>query len=296
MLNLLCRRSLHSCSNAARTWRLRTASTATVVLLCLALSMVQARANPWAALEHPSAGTAQAHGKYTAGCVAGAQRLAPTEPGLRTMRLERRRNYGHPALLRYVRALGKHMLEAGFGAVLVGDLSMPRGGPTFSNHISHQSGLDADVWFRMHPADRPLALARRETLSATSFVDWPRRQLKPNWSEAQTEMLRFTAARREVQRVFVSAVIKQHLCQVTRGERTWLAKLRPWYGHADHMHVRLSCPTGSHGCRAQAAVPDGDGCDALQWWIKPRPAKKREKPEPRAKPSLPVACQALLSR
>ena len=296
MLNLLCRRLHHLCTREAGVECLRTASVAFLALVALGLSIAPARANPWAAVAEPTDGSARVYGKYTAGCVAGAQRLAPTEPGLRAMRLERRRNYGHPALLRYMRALGKHMLDAGFGAVLVGDLSMPRGGPTFTNHISHQSGLDADVWFRMYPAERPLALAQRETLSASSFVDWPQRQLKPNWSKAQTEMLRFTAGRREVQRVFVSAVIKRHLCDVTRGDRTWLAKIRPWYGHADHMHVRLSCPSDSPGCRAQAAVPDGDGCDALDWWLNPRPVGNTEKSKPRAKPILPAACQALLSK
>ena len=296
MSNVLCRRSVHRCSFVAARRRIGPTGVAVLMSVGLALYAAQSRANPWAAVDEPSAGTAQVYGKYTAGCVAGAERLQPTEPGIRAMRLERRRNFGHPALLRYVRALGKHMVNEGFGAVLVGDLSMPRGGPTFTNHISHQSGLDADVWFRMHPAERLLGLPQRESLSATSFVDWPKRQLRPIWGEAQTEMLHFTANRREVQRVFVSAVIKQHLCRTTRGERGWLAKIRPWYGHGDHMHVRLHCPPGSGGCTAQAAVPEGDGCDALDWWINPRPASKSKPSKPRAKPQLPAACQALLAQ
>lgn len=28
------------------------------------------------------------------------------------------------------------------------------------------------------------------------------------------------------------------------------AKVRPWYGHADHIHVRLKCPADSPVCRA----------------------------------------------
>ncbi len=296
MLELLCRCRPDGGAGAVA-WALRAPVLASmIVLIGWAAWSVPAHANPWAAVDRPSAGTPRVFGKYTAGCIAGAERLAPTEPGLRAMRLERRRNYGHPLLLRYLRALGKHMREAGHGAVLVGDLSMPRGGPTYTNHISHQSGLDADVWFRMHPAGSALSAQQRETLSATSFVDWPQRRLEANWGEAQNEMLRFTAGRPEVQRVFVSAVIKAHLCNVTRKERAWLTKIRPWYGHADHMHVRLHCPPGDTGCTPQARVPQGDGCDELDWWLKPRAPGQDKPTKPRARPELPAACQALLPR
>jgi penicillin-insensitive murein DD-endopeptidase len=44
--------------------------------------------------------------------------------------------------------------------------------------------------------------------------------------------------------------------------------VRPWYGHADHIHVRLKCPDDSPDCRVQPAVPAGDGCDkSLKSWF-----------------------------
>ena len=47
-----------------------------------------------------------------------------------------------------------------------------------------------------------------------------------------------------------------------------MSKVRPWYGHADHIHVRLKCPADSPNCRAQPAVPAGDGCDkSLAHWF-----------------------------
>jgi hypothetical protein len=47
-----------------------------------------------------------------------------------------------------------------------------------------------------------------------------------------------------------------------------MSKVRPWYGHADHIHVRLKCPTDSPDCRAQLAVPAGNGCDkSLNHWF-----------------------------
>ena len=47
-----------------------------------------------------------------------------------------------------------------------------------------------------------------------------------------------------------------------------MAKVRPWYGHDDHIHVRLKCPADSPNCRAQPPVPGGDGCDkSLDHWF-----------------------------
>jgi penicillin-insensitive murein endopeptidase len=47
-----------------------------------------------------------------------------------------------------------------------------------------------------------------------------------------------------------------------------MSKVRPWYGHADHIHVRLKCPDDSPDCRTQPAVPAGDGCDkSLSSWF-----------------------------
>jgi hypothetical protein len=48
----------------------------------------------------------------------------------------------------------------------------------------------------------------------------------------------------------------------------WMSKVRPWYGHDDHIHVRLKCPADSPNCRAQPPVPGGDGCDkSLDHWF-----------------------------
>src|SRR6187401_2171154 len=48
-----------------------------------------------------------------------------------------------------------------------------------------------------------------------------------------------------------------------------MSKVRPWYGHADHIHVRLKCPTDSPDCRPQPPVPAGDHCEdkSLKSWF-----------------------------
>jgi len=268
----------------------------TGIVSAVLLLSFQTQANPWAQVSGPAKGKARVIGTYTNGCVVGAQGLALTEPGLQAMRPSRKRNFGHPALLRFMRALGKQALKASWGTVLVGDLGQARGGPTFANHVSHQSGLDVDVWFRTLKSARVLSDGEREKMAATQYVSWKARRLSKKWGAPQTQMVMFAARHREVQRVFVSPVIKQELCQTAGADRAWLTKIRPWYGHGDHMHVRLLCPSGSPECAAQAAVPRGDGCGAeLSSWLKPKPASsKPTKPKKRKKRVLPPSCQTLV--
>jgi Penicillin-insensitive murein endopeptidase len=71
-------------------------------------------------------------------------------------------------------------------------------------------------------------------------------------------------------------------------------KIRPWFGHAAHFHVRLHCPASSPDCQEQKSPPLGDGCGAeLASWLRhlpPPPPEDRVHPLP----SLPVACHRVL--
>jgi penicillin-insensitive murein DD-endopeptidase len=89
------------------------------------------------------------------------------------------------------------------------------------------------------------------------------------WSPADVAFIRTAAAQPEVERVLVNAAIKKELCRVEgENDKSWMSKVRPWYGHADHMHVRLKCPADSPDCSAQPPVPGGDGCDkSLDHWF-----------------------------
>jgi penicillin-insensitive murein endopeptidase len=99
-------------------------------------------------------------------------------------------------------------------------------------------------------------------------------------------------------RVLVNPAIKKQLCDSVTGDRSWLRFIRPWYGHAAHMHISFKCPAGQQDCASLAPPPPGDGCDAsLQWWFdrldhKPEPAPLG-KPPPT--PKLPAACVKLLN-
>ena len=96
--------------------------------------------------------------------------------------------------------------------------------------------------------------------------------------------------------VLVNPAIKRQLCLEATGDRTWLRVVRPWYGHASHMHIHFRCPANQAECRDQPPPPPGEACDAsLQWWFDQLDAPQRPaiSTPPRA-PKLPAACAAIL--
>jgi penicillin-insensitive murein endopeptidase len=134
-------------------------------------------------------------------------------------------------------------------------------------------------------------------LSAPGFVI-DRKQLRQTWGPAQASLLVAAADNGEVNRIFVSPPIKRYMCR--RFPRaSWLYRLRPWWGHEDHFHVRLMCPPDSPQCREQDALdPADNGCGAeLDWWFSAEADREwnklRTSKEPRRFPTLPAACQAM---
>jgi penicillin-insensitive murein endopeptidase len=261
----------------------------------------KAAQNPWGGVETPSRGPAESIGSHAAGCVGGAEALPHSGVGYEAMRVKRRRFYGHPRLVSYIKDLGVAAAAAGLDTLLVGDLGQPRGGPTTTGHASHQSGLDVDVWFRMLPRGGSPSDEERETLPAPKMVVPDFERLADGWDPNVVEALRLAASDAAVERIFVNPVVKKAACDKHAGS-PWLGKLRPWWGHDDHFHVRLSCAPGDEGCRTSGdAIPDGDGCGAAldYWFTRERKAEARrrrlEPPKPRELPTLPKRCAAVLS-
>lgn len=256
----------------------------------------------WGTVPGPTRGAAQAIGGYAAGCLAGGAALAPEGVGYQAIRLSRKRTYGHPVLIDYMRDFGRRVAAAGLGTALVADMNQPRGGPMPFGHASHQIGLDADVWLRLDLP--PLDRKARESVQEINFVDYGRRRVRADlWGAAQAELIRIAADDPRVARIFVHPTIKLALCERTgpgrsAADRAWLRKVRPWYGHDGHMHIRLSCPPGNPLCEEQRALPEGDGCDPdLNNWIRdanrPIPVRSPAETPPR-RPKLPAACTAVL--
>jgi penicillin-insensitive murein endopeptidase len=218
----------------------------------------------------PSLGRAVAIGYYPRGCLQGGIELPITGPNWQVMRVSRNRNWGHPELVKFLERFAPLAAEAtGWKGILIGDMAQPRGGPLPFGHRSHQIGLDVDIGFMPMP-DRVLNHEERENMSASNLVAPDGKHINGKiWSHSHIAFIRTAAEQPEVERVLVNAAIKKELCRVERkNDNSWMSKVRPWYGHADHIHVRLKCPTDSPDCRAQPAVPTGDGCDkSLDHWF-----------------------------
>ena len=250
----------------------------------------------------PAATKPAAHGFYSKGCFAGGVAIAADGPNWQAMRLSRNRRWGHPEMIAVLERLSRDAAKDGWSGLLIGDVSQPRGGPMLSGHASHQLGLDADIWFVPMPTQRRLSAAERETMEFVSM-------LKPDslyvddrkWTPAHAAVLKRAASYGNVERILVHPGIKKKLCDTVSGDRSWLRKVRPFWGHDSHFHVRIGCPAGSPGCSGQEAAPKSDGCDgSLAWWFTEepwRPAKGPQKPRARdvmRLSALPAACSAVL--
>ncbi len=252
----------------------------------------------------PAALPTHAIGSYTKGCIAGAERMPYNGDTWQVMRPSRNRYWGYPDMIALLKRLSaKAHKDAGWNGLLIGDIGQPRGGPALTGHASHQLGLDADVWLTPMP-DHLLSREDREEMSATMMVRQDRLDIDPNaWTPTHWMVLRDAAQEPAVQRIFVNAAIKKALCRDAKGDRSWLHKIRPWWGHDYHFHIRMRCPAGASDCHGQSDQGGDDGCkpSELAYWfrdaiIHPKPPKEPPKPRPPiTMAQLPPACRAVLN-
>lgn len=212
-------------------------------------------------------------GTYAKGCLAGAEQMPENGPTWQVMRLSRNRNWGHPDMISFLKRLSASAAaQPGWKGLYIGDISQPRGGPMTSSHQSHQLGLDADVWL-LPPNRLDLSRAEREALSSKTVRSRDWRTVNGNWTPAHMEVIKAAASDPAVDRIFITAPAKVWMCKNAKGNRKWLQKIRPYWGHHYHFHVRLKCPKGSTICKAQAPTvkqlsKNATGCDKdLNWWV-----------------------------
>ena len=238
-----------------------------------ALFGAQATSSPHAA--HPV-------GRHARGCLAGAMQLPETGPTWQAMRLSRNRNWGHPQAIDFIQDLSREATRLGWQGLYIGDIGQPRGGPA-GGHASHQIGLDIDIW--LLPATRlDLSRSDRERLSSMNVRSADQRRVNGNWSSAHHWLLEQAARDRRVNRIFITPPVKLQMCaDAPARDRAWLGKIRPWWGHNTHFHVRLNCPRGAVGCEQPDPVPAGDGCAEAIWWV----TEALEPPDPDAPPPPP---------
>lgn len=249
--------------------------------------------NEWSRIKTPTLGLPQPIGGYANGCMEGGKTLPQSGEGYLDMRRHRNRYYGQPELITFIEALGKHTYQRYNKKHLIGDLSQPRGGRMNFGHTSHQVGLDVDIWMQTLPSKQSVdPYQPMQTIVNKASGQLIKTHLDPVIRDA----LYFAATYPQTARIFVNPVVKQYLCQ-TELETTWLRKLRPWWGHDEHFHVRLTCPATATDCHNQKPVPEGDGChENLSNWvkeqsglvtgsIKPKPRQKTIKKKVKQRPS-----------
>src|SRR5690349_6838088 len=251
----------------------------------------------------PSAQPSKVIGEYTKGCLAGAAKMPMDGDTWQVMRLSRNRYWGYPETIALIKRLSERAhKDAGWPGILVGDIGQPRGGPALSGHASHQIGLDADIWLTPMP-DHRLSREEREDMSAVMMVRPDRLDIDPKvFTPGHVLVLRDAAQEPAVQRIFVNAAIKKALCREAKGDRSWLSKIRPWWGHDYHFHIRMHCPAGASDCEGQPSQSEDEGCkpsDLAYWFsdgvLHPKPPPEPPKPKPpMTLAQMPAACKAVL--
>ena len=259
------------------------------------------------AAKQPAPIPPKAIGGYAGGCLAGARALPVDGKAWQAMRLERNRNWGHPELVKWLEEFAlAAQRQDGWPGMLIGDMSQPRGGPMLTGHASHQIGLDADIWLTPMP-DRRLSHQERQEMSAVSMLGPTKLEIDPSkWDERRARIIKRAASSPATERIFVHPAIKKALCNSAESlgpDRTWLSKVRAYWGHHYHFHVRLGCPKDSASCKGQPPVPGDDGCGKeLDFWFKrltaPPPPPSTAPPKPPPPPitldRLPAECRVVL--
>ena len=266
----------------------------TLFLTALLTSNVMAAPQYWQKIKRPVTGEPTPIGSYTNGCIIGAQALPYKGDGYQVIRMNKNRYYGHPDMIKYLQRLGKKVKDAGMPTMLIGDIAMPGGGRFLTGHASHQMGLDADIWLRMgmmsdqdalNSDGKGLLVVNRKVQRVDDSI----------WNGNHAELIRLAAQDAQVSRIFVNPAIKLKLCQTVKGDRSWLQKIRPWFGHDSHFHVRLTCPPDAAYCENQTPVAAGDGCGAeLYSWFEPK-KPSAEPIKPKVTPPEPFLCQQVLT-
>ncbi|MBR9875194.1 penicillin-insensitive murein endopeptidase [Vibrio sp. J1-1] len=258
-------------------------------------------ATPWEQVSTPTHNSSSSIGSYANGCLDGAYPLPLEGTGYQVLRSRSLRYYGHPNTISFIESLALKANKELSTNLLIGDLSLPRGGRFSSGHSSHQTGLDIDIWLRL--ADQPLSYNELQLPKPMSVVDLKGYSiLDHRWDDRHFKLIRYAAQSEGVARIFVHPVIKEQLCsQEEEGkDRSWLSKVRPWWGHHYHFHVRLSCPDSSRNCVDQAPPPAGDGCGyELASWkpkavVPSKPSAKNVVAKPKREKVIPPQCQPLI--
>ncbi len=267
--------------------------------------IVERKSNSWARIEKPLPGVSQSIGRPNGGCLIGAQELDLSGNTWELMRPQKRRNFAHPELIEILKQLGAHIQSKSVTKtekLLIGDLSQAAGGPLPFGDSSHQTGLDAEIWW-MRLSHFPYVLDKenREKLEAKSILHADGLSLNSYWDVLTQEMLLWLASRGEVQAVYVNAAIKKKLC-LEMSFHPGHNKIFADFGHEKSFRLRLLCPENSKYCTNLWEDASANSCndDDLEQWFRPEilalNKKKSLDGKQKVFSSLPKACLRKIRR
>jgi penicillin-insensitive murein DD-endopeptidase len=208
----------------------------------------------------------QAVGFYSNGSLINASQLLSEGPGFLKIIRFRDRAWSSGDLAVVIRSSAEDLLYTfpGSERVQIGDMSAKAGG-AIGQHASHQNGLDADIaYLRMDQREQDPDFNGFDEYFVQDGRLTSNFDLERNWFFLQS-----LVGTGRVGRIFVDIEIKKTFCDRfgnspgTPNAET-LRRLRPWPNHANHLHLRITCPKLSPRCVAQDEPAPGDGCAELK--------------------------------
>lgn len=241
----------------------------------------------------PLVSSAESIGKYQKGCQTEAVSYA-FGGNVKRIFDDRDTAWGQKELIAVIEKVAKKVKEQSLGVLRLGNLSDKDGGNMHPHSVSHQLGLDADISFIVDPKS-PVKGAFKSVLDSKK-----KKVNRKLLTKESLLVMKLFAQEANVERLLVHPLVKKEICERLPKEK-WMGKIRPWWKHDDHFHLRISCPKGNTECVPQNPPPDHDDCDseAYHWWFsqeaedirqgrQKKPARKTKKSTP-----YPLRCQHL---
>ncbi len=209
------------------------------------------------------------NGSYTEGTLTDAECLQESGEGYMQLYRDMERIWGTSEMIGMIEATGREMNSRfpNRDRLQVEDIAAKHGGD-ISGHASHENGLDVDIqfykldgkehvsrWSGDHREFAPSMVNQDGSISSNFDVE-------RNW-----ELMKSLFRNGRVARIFIDDKLKQALCRYASSKNELMANanvlrnLSHEENHADHLHVRLQCPSGQRGCRGQVPRTSGaTGC------------------------------------
>lgn len=215
--------------------------------------------------------TNQAIGMPNSGSLRNATSLVVKQSILKTNSFfeivypDRKRFFATYEMAEMITRLGSRLNAQMEKKLAVSDIAKLKGG-LLSSHLSHQTGLDADLGY---PTEDKVKFPTVVRMSNRNYD-------RSAYSVEKTyDLLKFAFKQPDIKiaRVFVDRIIKQALCQYAKSAKEFQSadkavvenmfrNIDHVSGHGDHFHLRLKCSSSDPACRNRE-YKENNGCGAI---------------------------------